>query len=153
MSSCPTNETLARLGHDSLDGPEGDAIEGHVQHCAQCVGILEKLVADDTATAPPLASLPAEESLPAIPGFDIECELGRGGMGAVYRAWEPKLARTVALKIVPSGPMTGRARESAGSLKRNASPGFTTRTSSRFMMRPRRTGGCTWCWNSCREGA
>ena len=82
MSSCPTTETLARLGHDSLDGPEWDAIEGHVQHCAHCVGTLEKLVAVDTATAPPLASLPAEESLPAIPGFDIECELGRGGMGA-----------------------------------------------------------------------
>ena len=74
------------------------------------MGSLEKLVSHDTATAPAPASLPAEENLPRIPGFDIECELGRGGMGAVYRAWEPKLARTVALKIVPSGPMTG-ARE------------------------------------------
>ncbi len=61
-------------------------------------------------SAPASASLPAKENLPQIPGFDIQGELGRGGMGVVYRAWEPKLARTVALKIVPSGPMAG-ARE------------------------------------------
>ena len=107
MSFCPSDETLVRLGHDSLDGAAWAAVEAHVQHCERCVGTLEKLVSDNTATAAPPASLPAEEDLPRIPGFDIECELGRGGMGAVYRAWEPKLARTVALKIVRSGPMTG----------------------------------------------
>jgi len=107
MSTCPSHETLARLGHDSLEGAAWAAVEAHVQHCAECVGSLEKLAAHGTATAPASASLPPEDNLPRIPGFDIERELGRGGMGVVYRAWEPKLARTVALKIVPSGPTTG----------------------------------------------
>jgi serine/threonine protein kinase len=110
MSTCPSHETLARLGHDSLDGAAWAAVEAHVQHCAECVGSLEKLAAHGTATAPASASLPPEDSLPRIPGFDIEAELGRGGMGAVYRAWEPKLTRTVALKVVASGPMAS-ARE------------------------------------------
>ncbi len=40
------------------------------------------------------------EQPPTIPGFVIERELGRGGMGVVYQAWQPQLARRVAIKVV-----------------------------------------------------
>ncbi len=108
MLACPPAELLRRLGSDSLSPADFAAIEAHVSGCERCQSDLERMAGESaTPTALAVAPWPPGPVAPAIPGFEIERELGRGGMAIVYRAWQPSAGRHVAIKVVGGGPGVG----------------------------------------------
>ena len=76
---------------------------------------------------PPTATDLADDA-PDVPGYVVQKELGRGGMGVVYLARQVNLNRSVALKLLPSGKQLGalvrqRFQAEAESAAKIAHPG------------------------------
>ncbi len=68
-----------------------------------CVGCLASTVFDPFGDLAPVVAEP--EELLTLGKYRLLEEIGRGGMGVVYRARQEGLERDVALKVIPAGPL------------------------------------------------
>ncbi len=131
MTQCPDRDLLERLLTNRLVDTEVDELGGHLRGCAACQQTLEELTSDAifkselhneirsrfagtgparlvdalavTANAAEATRESTARVLPAVAGYDLKRELGRGGMGVVYEALHVRLNRTCALKMILAG--------------------------------------------------
>jgi hypothetical protein len=90
-TACLTEDELLALGRGGLaDSP---AAEAHLAGCATCAALLAEVVAHDAAEWNALAGK-------QLGPYRLDAQIGSGGMGAVYRAWDTRLDRAIAIKVL-----------------------------------------------------
>ena len=93
-TGCPAEAELTRFVTRLLPVGAAASVEAHLADCDDCRVLVFALASVD-ASSTPGAIADAER----IGRFEILDLVGRGAMGAVYRARDPELDRTVAIKV------------------------------------------------------
>ncbi len=139
MKKCPLAHQLEGYSNGALSDAEAETINDHLANCPTCLETLNTLSdrfvaalrspaatnmdfhpalvrALEGAGAPTSSPAREPDNIPqpgsAISDYRIIDELGRGGMGRVYRALHPRLNQEVAIKVlrpgIDSGPILAR---------------------------------------------
>ncbi len=154
-ATCPTSEVLFAFSTGNLQRTEMSSVAGHLKGCAQCRQLLISVRNASTNPPPgPTPAVPAWSSgavpvltpvvvptaaspVPGLPPelvnhpkFRILGELGRGGMGVVYKAEHRLMEKLVALKVISRTVLTSSDSLARFQQEVARRPGWTIRTSS-----------------------
>ncbi len=106
-SACLSDAEIAAFLAGTAGDDERARVDVHVDECNDCRSLLTVLArgedsVEDTPPASPEADQPDDTltSGAQIGRYVIMNELGAGGMGAVYAAYDPELDREVAIKVL-----------------------------------------------------
>jgi len=109
--SCPDDNTLIAYGQGGLSPDEAGALERHADSCATCQLLMAEAAFADPPTLDDGGDVDsADPSSGELSGggrlgrYLLLGRVGAGAMGTVYAAYDPKLERKVALKLLHPSP-------------------------------------------------
>ena len=121
--TCPTDEVLSELLKETVPYDSVSSVEEHLANCPSCLAKLDRLSNDPELADwigetpyrpnpfPYLSRSGSPTELGTIARYRVQTEIGRGGMGIVFRAWDEDLRRYVALKVLRTGRDDAKSAE------------------------------------------
>ncbi|MEM6292793.1 MAG: protein kinase [Myxococcota bacterium] len=97
-SPCPDEAVLVRFADGEVDSATREVITQHLAACGDCRALVALAAEESTDTPTRLGR------------YRVRAELGRGAMGVVYAAEDPRLGREVAVKVLNAQTQTDAKR-------------------------------------------
>jgi eukaryotic-like serine/threonine-protein kinase len=122
-TGCLDPDTLAAYVDGRLSASDLGAADRHIDQCRSCRGELSAMAAVRTARTA-TGGTPRQMPEERFGRYVVMRELGRGAMGSVVRAYDPELARAVAVKVLHDMDASAyeRLRSEAQAMARLAHP-------------------------------